>query len=180
MTPPEEPEDLSTELQWLVHNQAALDARLARVEDSMVFRTLRAIGRIYQTRFARAKAGESRGYAAWLGRAGMDARPVLAPVERPLVSLVLTAGDAGREALARSVESVRAQTYPEWELIVVGPADVWSGATVVGSAAEATAAAAGSGSRNWRERIIYRRRLWSIWLPRAQMRLGWFIATGML
>ena len=50
-------EEILAGLKWLQHNQAGLDARLARVEDSMVFRTLRAIGRFYQTRVARTRAG---------------------------------------------------------------------------------------------------------------------------
>ena len=76
------PEDLEAEVRWLLQNQAGLDARLALVEDSLVFRTLRAIGRFYQTKIQRVKAGESRGYREW--RARQQAAPPVA--EEPTVS----------------------------------------------------------------------------------------------
>jgi hypothetical protein len=107
---------MEAELKWLQHNQAGLDARLARVEDSMVFRTLRAIGRIYQTRIARRKAGASRGYAEWVSRAGMDAAPAMALRVQPLITVRVTVKRPVRERLERAVKSVQAQTYGRWEL----------------------------------------------------------------
>ncbi len=109
-------DELLADVKWLVQNQAAVDARLGRVEDSMVFRTLRAIGRFYQTRITRARAGASRGYAEWPGRAVMNARPIGHLHVRPLISVVLPVCEPARERLQRALDSLKAQTYTEWEL----------------------------------------------------------------
>ncbi|MCU1262425.1 MAG: glycosyl transferase, family 2, partial [Bryobacterales bacterium] len=112
-------DELLSEIKWLLHTQSGLDSRLARVEDSMVFRSLRAIGRFYQTKIARKKAGASRGYPDWRSRAGMDAPPSAVLRTQPLISVLLSVRQPSRERLERSVRSVQAQTYPQWELIPV-------------------------------------------------------------
>ena len=58
-------EDLLAELKWLRHNQADLDLRLRRVEDSLVFRGLRAVGTFYQSNFRSEGSGSVESYRAW-------------------------------------------------------------------------------------------------------------------
>ncbi len=103
-------DELERELQWLRQNQAALDLRLARVEDSIVFRMLRAIGRFYGTRMAAVKKGSPHGYEAWKKRAGAEAGPEREPVSHPKISVV-------GQPDARGAASLQAQTYREWELV---------------------------------------------------------------
>jgi GT2 family glycosyltransferase len=100
--------DPQAEIQWLMHHQSALDSRLQRVEDSLVFRTLRSIGTFYQTHFASDPASSARAYQSWAAR---HAPPALAPdpswTYQPLISVSAKGGD---------IESLRAQTYTRWEL----------------------------------------------------------------
>ncbi len=90
------------ELKWLRHNQAALDARLQRVEDSMVFQTLRAIGTFYQSHFRGNAAASASDYRNWAAR---NLRGRIAPdpgwAYQPLISII---GDGGP-----------GQNYPHWE-----------------------------------------------------------------
>jgi GT2 family glycosyltransferase len=103
-----EPEaSLLTELKWLRHNQAALDARLQRVEDSIIFRTLRAIGTFYQTSFA-IEGPTSGTYRDWAAR---HVRNYLEPdsnwAYQPLISVTSKNGD---------IASLKAQSYSNWEV----------------------------------------------------------------
>jgi len=54
------------DIAWLLDNQASLDRRLERVENSLIFRTLRAIGRVYR----RPMAGALEAYPEWRKRGG--------------------------------------------------------------------------------------------------------------
>ena len=110
-------EEILAALKWLHHTQSGLDARLARVEDSLVFRTLRALGRFYQTRIARTRAGVSRGYPEWRARAGVESPPAIPLRVEPLISVVLAVRSPTRERLERALASVTSQTYRNWELI---------------------------------------------------------------
>ncbi len=65
---PDPEEELLAELKWLRHNQADLDARLQRVEESMVFRILRAVGTFYQSNFQSLGASPGEEYRAWAAR----------------------------------------------------------------------------------------------------------------
>ncbi len=113
-------ERLERELQWLHQQQNALDSRLERVENSIVFRTLRAIGTFYFTRIVRKKAGSLPGYLEW--RKGAVANLPSLPITSgsPSVTLLIPLQEPNPEGLRRAVNSVRAQTYPHWELIAIG------------------------------------------------------------
>jgi O-antigen biosynthesis protein len=65
---PEREDELLAELKWLRHNQADLDARLQRVEDSAVFRILRAIGTFYQSNFQGLGTSSEEDYRSWATR----------------------------------------------------------------------------------------------------------------
>jgi GT2 family glycosyltransferase len=99
---------LLAELKWLRHNQAALDARLQRVEESVVFRALRAIGTFYQAHFHSEALGDENAYAEWAAR---HMRNRLAPDPawgyQPLIGIVPCGGD---------LRSVEAQNYKNWEI----------------------------------------------------------------
>ncbi len=95
------------ELKWLRHNQAAMDARLARVEDSMVFRTLRAIGTFYKTTFRSDAKSSAADYRAWRSRHGVgQVVPHVSWGFQPLISVTGT-GD---------LDSLHEQTYKNWTL----------------------------------------------------------------
>jgi GT2 family glycosyltransferase len=121
-------EELLSELKWLLHTQSGLDSRLSRVEDSMVFRTLRAVGRTYQTKLARKKAGATRAYAEWRARSGSPPPPTTPLRIQPLISVMLKIRQPSRARLERALQSLRAQTYPYWEVIPVldGDAPNWA------------------------------------------------------
>jgi O-antigen biosynthesis protein len=96
------------ELQWLIHHQSALDSRLQRVENSLIFRTLRAIGTFYQAHFSSDVEGSTRAYRAWSARhAPLPLVPELAWQYQPLISISAKGGD---------IASLKAQTYTHWEL----------------------------------------------------------------
>lgn len=101
-------EDLHAELKWLRHNQSALDARLQRVENSRIFRSLRAIGTFYQSYFQNDAFLPARAYRDWAMR---HPRTQLPPdpawTYQPLITVLSQGGD---------LESLRAQTYTNWEL----------------------------------------------------------------
>jgi len=65
---PEREDELLAEFKWLRHNQADLDARLQRVEDSVVFRFLRSIGTFYQSNFQSLGAASEEEYRGWTTR----------------------------------------------------------------------------------------------------------------
>jgi len=95
----ESADDLKADLRWLLHNQASLDRRLERVENSLVFRTLRRIGRLYSERLAKRPSGA---YQTWR-KLGGGAAAWPASNQRPRFSLVVSPGD--RERVTRSVQS---------------------------------------------------------------------------
>ena len=84
----------SADIRWLLHNQASLDRRLSRVEDSLVFRTLRAIGRI-------SSRHRPPSYKAWRERGGAD---LPAPVTATTPRFTLIVSAAAVERIRRSVE----------------------------------------------------------------------------
>jgi GT2 family glycosyltransferase len=107
LNPPSQDENPSrAEIQWLMHHQSALDSRLQRVEDSLVFRTLRAIGTFYQTHFASDPGSSARVYQAWRARHQPAALEPHFSYE-PLISISNLGGD---------LASLTAQTYKRWEL----------------------------------------------------------------
>ncbi len=102
---------LSADIQWLAHYQAGLDRRLGRVEDSVVFRGLRGLGRMYARMFAR----QANAYAAWRKRGGGNV-PQVTPAVQPRFSLLVDAAD--RERVVRAVAS-----YENCEVVAGGWAE---------------------------------------------------------
>ena len=91
--------------------QIRLDRRISALEQSRLFRLLRAIG-------FKAK-NPPVPYEAWCEREGSPTPQVLR--HRPLISVLLPASAANREGLDAAIKSVFAQTYPCWELCVSAP-----------------------------------------------------------
>jgi GT2 family glycosyltransferase len=146
---------LEAQARRTVAEQSRLEERLARVENSAVFRTLRAVGQAGSTTKGRlgqallksplhplyAKftgGGKSGGpdpeYAAWLEaeRASLLPRELLAEQWRawayqPLISVAVPIYRPSREWLEAAVVSVRAQAYENWRLCICcdGPAEPW-------------------------------------------------------
>lgn len=104
---PEREEQLLAELKWLRHNQADLDARLQRVEDSLIFRLLRAVGTFYRSNFQIHGAASIEEYRAWTGRhlkTGPSYNPAWA--YQPVIAVHCD----------EPAPSLQAQTYPHWTL----------------------------------------------------------------
>jgi len=117
-------DELGVEMRWLAHNQSALDFRLSRVEDSMVFRALRAIGKWHRRRMSRPKGGASRGYAEWRKRGGGTAAPPAILGSKPRFTLFLPVAKPEPEALGRALKSFAEQDYSNSELIAIGGPDM--------------------------------------------------------
>jgi hypothetical protein len=95
--------ETAAELAWLRHNQADLDARLRRVEDSLLFRALRAAGSFFQSYFQLGGAAQSDGYRAWASR---HLRPAPPPDPHwPYQPAIAVTGN---------VDAMRTQTYTNW------------------------------------------------------------------
>ncbi len=116
---------VEAELKWLLHHQEKLDWRLGRVEDSVIFRFLRAVGGFALRRTSRVGRSllSSANYQRWLrgkqaASASLDwhVERAAAWAYQPLITVLVTARDANVESLAAAVGSVRAQTYSNWEL----------------------------------------------------------------
>ena len=122
---------LEAEQHWLTHAQADLDVRLQNLERSIVWRTLRAVGRLF-ARVQRAvdpsvgKREEARlrnEYIGWLaGRAALEpagdrlARERARWDYRPLISVVVGGGISRAESLPGFLQSLQQQSYENWRL----------------------------------------------------------------
>ncbi len=104
-------ERLSADIRWLLHNQASLDRRLGRVEDSLIFRTLRAIGRLFAQRVSK----PANTFAAWRKRGGGNLSIATPPVQ-PRFTLLVQPAD--REAVLKAV-----QTYGNCEVLAASWAE---------------------------------------------------------
>lgn len=133
--------------------QTRLEERLARVENSAVFRTLRAVGQRAST--TKGKLGQAllrsplhplyaklagpaddrdTEYAAWI-EAEKRALPALDALRQqsrlwpyqPRISILMPVYRPRREWLEEAIRSVQAQTYEKWQLCVCndGPAEPW-------------------------------------------------------
>ncbi len=150
MHPPEEWERkiqaLEARISRLLTHQENLEGRLARVENSIVFRTLRAIGTGAQTakskagqillhsplhrhylRFSGAAEGSAQAYRSWT-----ETEEIPAPRSwsyEPVIGILLPIYQPNLEWLRDAIESVQSQTYANWQLsaTVDGPCDalVW-------------------------------------------------------
>ncbi len=139
----ESQERLRREVEALRQNQQDLEARLERIENSILFRTLRAIGSAAGT--GKKRAGHlllgSPLHPAYLKLTGADRRPgpyarwaaqrqLNTPpaswfreqaakwLYRPRVSIVMAVHDPRPEWLAEAIDSVCAQTWTDWELCI--------------------------------------------------------------
>lgn len=138
-------------LQWCISDLSRVEERLVRVENSLFFRSMRAIGggfrsaklRLGQTllhtplhsAYLRLKPGVGRDsvYEQWLAREETETPSwqwhrdrALQWTYRPLISVVMATHNPKREWLEAAVESVVAQSYPCWELCVCDDAsEAW-------------------------------------------------------
>ncbi|MCU1273887.1 MAG: glycosyl transferase, family 2, partial [Bryobacterales bacterium] len=127
-------DDIAAEMEWLARNQSLLERRLERVENSLIFRSLRAIGRVageLKQRIlsfgpaASRQQETTRTYREWLAR-----KTALMPSRewhieemgrwsyRPRVCVVLRTDDVRGEWLHPALESVFHQTYDNWQLVL--------------------------------------------------------------
>jgi len=153
---------IARRLQWSLSEQSRLEERLARVENGLLFRTLRGIGNTARTAklktghillrtplhslFVRLTPGMNRNrvYENWTAR--QETRTpswewhrerALEWANRPLVSIVMATHNPRREWLREAVNSVRAQSYPFWELCVCDDASApWIAEYLEGAAKE--------------------------------------------
>jgi GT2 family glycosyltransferase len=133
-------DEIAAQMEWLSRNQSLLERRLEKVENSLIFRSLRAIGllggefkqRILSLWPASSRQKETaRSYRQWLAR-----KTALMPsrewhVEemgrwsyRPNVGVVLRMDDVRRECLHAAVESLFQQTYDRWQLLLKESCDL--------------------------------------------------------
>jgi GT2 family glycosyltransferase len=127
-------ERLERRMERLRASAIELDSRLNRVENSLVFRMLRGIGRVWSETRGRAGQALLRSpfhrlytrvtppaadpYPAWI-QAAEAAEPPLPPTgSSPLISVVIPVYKPRPEWLRAAIESVRNQTWPQWQLSV--------------------------------------------------------------
>jgi GT2 family glycosyltransferase len=134
--------------------QSRLEERLARVENSAVFRTLRAMGQagsstkgrlgqallrsplhpLYARLTGAGAKGPDPAYAVWIEaeQASMMPPAVLSEESRswayqPRISILIPVYRPRREWIEAAIQSVRAQSYENWQLCVCcdGPVEPW-------------------------------------------------------
>jgi GT2 family glycosyltransferase len=104
--------ELLAELKWLRHNQASLDSRLQRVENSLIFRVLRTIGTYYQSNFRSDGSGSAELYREWTQRhLQTGPTPDSGWSFQPLICI------HGEEP---ELAFLKAQTYARWTLEPAG------------------------------------------------------------
>lgn len=145
---------LEAQLRRSTAEQARLEERLARVENSSVFRTLRALGKTganikgrvgqallrsplhpFYAKLAGVRPGEpDDSYKRWIEAEQQSLPPASALTEesnrwkyRPLISILMPVYRPRREWIEAAVNSVQEQTYSNWELCLCcdGPAEPW-------------------------------------------------------
>jgi GT2 family glycosyltransferase len=132
----EENRELKARLQYLANRQTDLEQRLARVENSVVFRFLRWLGPklglsvhgstpfLLGAKHSRAKANQQ--YASWVedteSQRQVREESATVPVSRvhcrKPVSIVLSVTSPDRSRLARTLASLHSQQHSDWELFV--------------------------------------------------------------
>jgi GT2 family glycosyltransferase len=126
--------------------QSRLEERLARVEKSVIFRALRAVGNAgaaTKGRFGQVllrsplhpvyaklighKPAPTAEYAAWIEAEQRSIPPPAALAYKPLISVLMPVYRPRREWIETAVASVQAQSYDNWQLCICcdGPADPW-------------------------------------------------------
>jgi GT2 family glycosyltransferase len=139
-------ERLEAQNRRTVAEQARLEERLARVEKSVVFRTLRTVGGAAATtkgklgqallrspfhplyaKLAGEKPAPTAEYAAWVEAEQKSSAPAVALAYRPLISVLMPVYRPRREWIEAAIASVQAQSYENWQLCLCcdGPADQW-------------------------------------------------------
>jgi O-antigen biosynthesis protein len=149
-------------LQWSFAEQSRLEERLARLENGLLYRSMRKIGATLRT--SELKLGQKllkspfhwlylmlarRGNQDQAYRSWMAWQEVQTPswewhrdraqhwLRRPLISIVMATHDPRREWLEAAVKSVLAQSYPFWELCICDDASpAWVGEYLGGQSAE--------------------------------------------
>lgn len=127
--------------------QARLEERLARIENSAIFRTLRVVGSagsvtrgrlgqaLLRSRFhpllikltGADKPLPSAAYLAWIEAEERSTPPPVPLSYQPVFSILLPVYKPRREWIEAAIASVQAQTYENWQLCIScdGPADPW-------------------------------------------------------
>lgn len=135
-----DPDQLEKRLDRLERRQKQLeyslgtaDAHIAALENSIVFRVLRRVGRpaldaktraaqwLRESRFHRWRLrffpGAQSAYASWINRyESVEQLPALA--RSPCFSILISVSQPRREWLEEAIASVRVQTYASWELSI--------------------------------------------------------------
>ena len=127
--------------------QARLEERLARIENSAIFRTLRVVGSagsvtrgrlgqaLLRSRFhpllikltGADKPLPSAEYLAWIEAEERSTPPPVPLSYQPVFSILLPVYKPRREWIEAAIASVQAQTYENWQLCICcdGPAEPW-------------------------------------------------------
>jgi GT2 family glycosyltransferase len=111
-----------------------LDERLARVENSLLFRSNRSVGRLLDTYkkklgqrllksgwhsfYVRLAPPTDERYALWVQRQEESAPEVRQLAYRPTISVVMPVHKPKRDWLEAAIASVRQQTYSNWQLCI--------------------------------------------------------------
>ncbi len=128
-------------VQWLQLEQSRLEERLSRLENGLLFRSMRKVGGVIRT--TKLKLGQTllrsplhplylkltpwvnrnRAYEDWLARQEAQTPSwewhrdlSLSWVRQPLISILMPVHNPRREWLEAAVKSVLGQSYPFWEL----------------------------------------------------------------
>ncbi len=123
-------EELERRIKQLEYSLHTADNHISAIENSVIFRTLRRVGRpildartravhwLRQTRFhgwySRFAPADQSSYAAWMKHEETVQPPALA--DTPHLAILMHVVNPRREWLEDAVTSVRSQSYGEWEL----------------------------------------------------------------
>ena len=119
-------------LRMLEYGQKVLNRRIESIEQSLIFRFLRAVGApllFWKARFddlwrrspLYKEASSDAQYERWLlQQTSMETQQTRQLVRQPLFSITMRLQDPRREFLEQAIDSVIRQTYPHWELCVLG------------------------------------------------------------
>ncbi len=109
----EENHSLRQRLRYLIRNQAHLEQRLGRVENSIIFRFLRWAGGILNID-RDANLPEEAEYAAWVRESQAYPQPARAVKSR--ISLILMVRE--HADLKQTIASINAQSHADWDLYI--------------------------------------------------------------
>jgi len=133
---PDHPEErlarLERRLKQMEYNLRIADAHIAALENSIIFRILRRVGRPaldtkaraaewlrnspFRKLYSRSSPDPASSYKSWVEQESDEPLPAL--VRTPRFSILMRAVSPRREWLEEAIASVRAQSYPDWELCI--------------------------------------------------------------